>query len=424
MSSYKAYSNYYYGNSSNSKVSRSSHSNTNSNSQYTYSFSNESMRIIKRNLVYVINLDPSIADKDILTKKEYFGQYGKIIKVVVNNNKAYNSSGSNLGPSYSAYIYYSTNQEASLAILSVDSCAINNKVLKAAFGTTKYCSYYLKKASCPVKDCVYMHSAGNKGDIISKDSTEFYNDQHKLAIKISEIETPKMKDLLYKNRNSYGIFPNPYSIYTKKSVLFLMDTDQFSLSNQKSGESYSQPKDTEKEKEKKKQQTLKGYLNVNNDSTSENATAVELNKSDRDKESCKNEDTNQSRSPSVKATYEEQDKEDKDEKEENVKDPQDIRAITNGEDSDPNENDEDNQVELQPKEEQYKPNKRFALFNSVPLSCSRFAENKIGSDSTERTKEERIIRSYYSRYTLSSCFKSSSKIMLEERYYTLISNEL
>lgn len=424
MSNYKSYNSYYYNNSSNNKVSRSSHSNSNSNSQYTYSFSNESMRIIKRNLVYVINLDPSIADKDILTKKEYFGQYGKIIKVVVNNNKAYNSSGSNLGPSYSAYIYYSTNQEASLAILSVDSCAINNKVLKAAFGTTKYCSYYLKKANCPVKDCVYMHSAGNKADIISKDSAEFYNDQHKLAIKISEIENPKMKEILYKNRNSYGIFPNPYSIYTKKSVLFLMDSEQYTSGNQKIGESYSQPKDTEKDKDKKRQQTLKGFLNVsNNENTDANSAQTDLNKSDENRDFDKCLENSKSRSPSVKASYEDQEKEYKEEKDDFIKESQDFRAITNGEDSEINANEED-QADLQTKEDHNKPNKRFALFNSVPLSCSRFADNKNGSEVAERTKEEKIIRSYYSRYTLSSCFKSSSKVMLEERYYTLINNEL
>lgn len=411
MSNYKPYNNYYYSNSGNTKVPRSSHSNTNSNSNYTCNFSNESMRIIKRNLVYVINLDPSIADKDILTKKEYFGQYGKIIKVVVNNSKAYNSSGSNIGPSYSAYIYYSTNQEAALAILSVDSCAINSKVLKAAFGTTKYCSYYLKKASCPVKDCVYMHSVGNKSDIISKDSAEFYNDQHKLAIKISDIESQKMKDLLFKNRNSSGIFPNPYSIYSKKSVLFLMDSDQFNSNTYKAIESYSQPKEVDKEKEKNQQQSLKGYLKVN---------VGELNKSSQDEEINNNEEK-KSRSPSVKATSEQNEKE---ENEKNIKDLQDIQAITNGEDSDPTETDEDNQAEPQVKEGHAKINRRFELYNNVPQNCSRFADNKVECDYTEQTKEEKIIRSYYSRFTLSSCFKSSNKIMLEERYYSLMSNEL
>jgi CCR4-NOT transcription complex subunit 4 len=58
-------------------------------------------RIITKNLVYVIWLSSKIANKDILLSNEYFGQYGTIIKTVVNKNKAYNTKSLN-GPSYSA----------------------------------------------------------------------------------------------------------------------------------------------------------------------------------------------------------------------------------------------------------------------------------------------------------------------------------
>lgn len=51
-----------------------------------------------------------------LTKPEYFGQYGKILKIVVNKDKPFNPRGSN-GPTYSAYVTYSSDKEASLAIL-------------------------------------------------------------------------------------------------------------------------------------------------------------------------------------------------------------------------------------------------------------------------------------------------------------------
>jgi len=49
-------------------------------------------------------------------KKEYFGQYGKVSKIVVNTNNAYNPKGSN-GPSFSAYVTYSCEREASMAII-------------------------------------------------------------------------------------------------------------------------------------------------------------------------------------------------------------------------------------------------------------------------------------------------------------------
>jgi RING/Ubox like zinc-binding domain len=48
------------------------------------------VRVIQRNLVYMTNLPMSIAKEEMLRKKEYFGQYGKIIKIVVNKNNLYN----------------------------------------------------------------------------------------------------------------------------------------------------------------------------------------------------------------------------------------------------------------------------------------------------------------------------------------------
>ena len=42
------------------------------------------MWVIRRNLVYAVGLPPLIANEDTLRKPEYFGQYGKISKIVLN----------------------------------------------------------------------------------------------------------------------------------------------------------------------------------------------------------------------------------------------------------------------------------------------------------------------------------------------------
>jgi CCR4-NOT transcription complex subunit 4 len=93
-------------------------------------------RIITKNLVYVIGLSSKIANKELLQSKEYFGQYGTIVKIIVNKNKAYNIS-SPKGPTYSAYITFSKPLEASLAILSLDNFIIDDNLIRASFGTTK-----------------------------------------------------------------------------------------------------------------------------------------------------------------------------------------------------------------------------------------------------------------------------------------------
>src|SRR5574343_888109 len=90
-------------------------------------------RIINKNLIYVIGLSSKIANKELLMKREYYGQYGNITKMIVNKNKAYNPNGPK-GPSYSAYITFSTPQEASLAILATDNCVIDDHLLRASFG--------------------------------------------------------------------------------------------------------------------------------------------------------------------------------------------------------------------------------------------------------------------------------------------------
>jgi len=93
-------------------------------------------RIITKNLVYVIGLSSKLANKEILLKKEYFGQYGTITKIVVNKNKAYNP-GNPKGPSFSAYVTYSKPHEASIAILNLDGVVVEDHLIRASFGTTK-----------------------------------------------------------------------------------------------------------------------------------------------------------------------------------------------------------------------------------------------------------------------------------------------
>lgn len=45
------------------------------------------MRVIRRNLVYAVGLPPNIASEDTLRKADYFGQYGKISKIVLNRSQ-------------------------------------------------------------------------------------------------------------------------------------------------------------------------------------------------------------------------------------------------------------------------------------------------------------------------------------------------
>lgn len=62
------------------------------------------MRVIRRNLVYAVGLPPSIASEDVLRKPEYFGQYGKISKIVLNRSQT--TSADPRRASASAYVTF------------------------------------------------------------------------------------------------------------------------------------------------------------------------------------------------------------------------------------------------------------------------------------------------------------------------------
>ncbi|ANQ11178.1 Uncharacterized protein PCOAH_00053170 [Plasmodium coatneyi] len=125
------------------------------------------IRVVQRNLVFVIGITANYAKKNILKKNEYFGKYGQILNIIVNKSQAYNPHYN--GPSFSAYITYSNEKEAVNAIYFIDGMVLDNKTLKASFGTTKYCASYLKNSVCTNEDCFYLHELGNVIDSFSKD---------------------------------------------------------------------------------------------------------------------------------------------------------------------------------------------------------------------------------------------------------------
>ena len=180
-------------------------------------------RIIQKNLVYLIGLSSELIKIEPKLKTyEYFGQYGKIKKLVVNKNKAYNTNGPN-GPSYTCFITYSTESESSLAILSLDKFSIDNHEIKANYGTTKYCLNFLRNAECRNKDCIYLHKYADEKDIVSREQMnndkDIFPQQRLMAIELSKILTNKKYKELYKLRDIKTVFPNGFSVYKKELII-------------------------------------------------------------------------------------------------------------------------------------------------------------------------------------------------------------
>ena len=155
------------------------------------------IRIIQKNIIHVHGFPKSIARTNLLKSNEYFGQYGNIVKTTI----TYKINPDNNKKLYSAYIVYSKESEAALAVLCVDSLLIYGKIIRVFFGTTKYCGFFLNNIQCPNSNkCSFLHKIATDKDIIIKDNSSFsYDDHINLSKKI--IQSSNLKTFLNKNNN-------------------------------------------------------------------------------------------------------------------------------------------------------------------------------------------------------------------------------
>ena len=136
------------------------------------------LRIIQKNLVHIQGFPEELHDIKILSSPEYFGQYGVIKKICLVPKKASVDY-------YSCYITFETEEQAAYCILAVDSIKIKNKLVRAFFGTTKYCNNFLKGYNCFNKNCKFMHHFADKNkDIVINDIKFGYSEHINLAKKI------------------------------------------------------------------------------------------------------------------------------------------------------------------------------------------------------------------------------------------------
>jgi CCR4-NOT transcription complex subunit 4 len=151
------------------------------------------VRVIQRNLVYVTNIATTLAKEDVLKRHEYFGQYGRIVKIVVNRGTVHHTAH---GQSVSAYVTFHKKADALACILAVDGASLENRVLRASFGTTKYCNFFLRGIPCSNPECMYLHEIGDDADSFTKEDMQggksnFYEQIH-AANMISKVAPPAL----------------------------------------------------------------------------------------------------------------------------------------------------------------------------------------------------------------------------------------
>jgi hypothetical protein len=172
-------------------------------------------RIIQKNLVHFQGFPDSINNEKLLLSHKYLGQYGIIRKIVL-VSKEDKATSKKIN---SAYVTFQTNEQAAYCILSLDSIKIDGDMVRAFFGTTKYCNHFLNNYHCfNEENCMFLHYLAEQSDIIDENTKFGYNDHIKLAKKIIGFGTHKSKYYVFKNLSKEKtFFPNIKRIYDKEN---------------------------------------------------------------------------------------------------------------------------------------------------------------------------------------------------------------
>ncbi|KAI0692994.1 hypothetical protein C8T65DRAFT_586147 [Cerioporus squamosus] len=129
------------------------------------------VRVVQRNVVYVVGLGPRFAKEELiptLRSNEYFGQYGKISKIVITKR----TPPGGRAPVVGLYITYHRREDAARAIAAVDGAPSpggGGEIMRASYGTTKYCMTFLRGVSCPDHSCMNLHEWGDEKDCFTKE---------------------------------------------------------------------------------------------------------------------------------------------------------------------------------------------------------------------------------------------------------------
>jgi len=70
----------------------------------------------------------------------------------------------NVQSNQGVYVTYAKKEDATRAIAAIDGCVCDGKVVRASYGTTKYCSNYLRNVPCANTGCMYLHEPGEDAE--------------------------------------------------------------------------------------------------------------------------------------------------------------------------------------------------------------------------------------------------------------------
>ena len=225
-------------------------------------------RIIQKNLVHFQGFPDSFYNESLLSSPEYLGQYGFIKKLVL-VSKEEKASNKKIN---SAYITFETNEQASYCILSIDSIKINNNIVRAFFGTTKYCNHFLNNHHCFNEErCMFIHTLAEPSDIIDENTKFGFNDHIKLAKKIIGFGTLQSKYYISKNFfYRKAILPSIKTIYEKEKDIFNNKSHRRNCSNLSNSSTSNNSSNRSNDKNFSESSSKEKDINISNENNKDN----------------------------------------------------------------------------------------------------------------------------------------------------------
>ena len=104
----------------------------------------------------------------MLRSSDYFGRYGKISRVQLQKRSPPGAT----TPVVGLYITYVRREDAERAMQAIDgspSPSGGGEVMRASFGTAKYCTSFLRNVSCPNNNCLDAHEWGEPDDCFTRE---------------------------------------------------------------------------------------------------------------------------------------------------------------------------------------------------------------------------------------------------------------
>ncbi|PWA39996.1 nucleotide-binding alpha-beta plait domain, Zinc finger, RING/FYVE/PHD-type [Artemisia annua] len=163
-----------------------------------------SVRVIQRKMAYIIGLPLSLADEDLLQRKDYFGQYGKVTKISLSRT-AGGTLQSFVNDTCSVYITYSKEEEAVRCIQSVHGYVLDGRYLRQP---------------CNNVACLYLHSIGAEEDSFGKDEIAAVHTRNRVQEIVAAAQ--------YLHKRSGSMLPSPVDDHLNSRSASLFEEPVFS----------------------------------------------------------------------------------------------------------------------------------------------------------------------------------------------------